>query len=51
LKKGGLCVIDMQDPLDSSSNSLLSLLDPGQMRSIRGGVRRGNTTQAHQEDP
>jgi phosphohistidine phosphatase len=38
LKKGGLCGIDMQDPLNSRANALTSLLDPRQLRSIRGAT-------------
>jgi phosphohistidine phosphatase len=41
LRKGGLCVIDMNDPLDSRSNSIVSLLQPRQLRAVvtrrRGG--------------
>ena len=35
LKKGGLCAIDVQDPLRSHKNSLLWLLAPKQLRSVR----------------
>jgi phosphohistidine phosphatase len=41
LKRGGLCVIDLNDPLSSRSNALISLLAPRQLRAMHGRRRRG----------
>jgi phosphohistidine phosphatase len=35
LKKGGLCAIDVQDPIRSHKNTLLWLLAPKQLRAVR----------------